>query len=90
MIPVVPSRLLSPAGNLKVMETVVAQIQMPRPGNLFHLVLLLKIFEYVAGSGDLDQCNGRIGVTPEFPDGIYHYMVTDDFPFFSRCLKGDF
>lgn len=45
-------------------------------------------FEYVEGSGDLDRCNGRIGVTPEFPGGIYYYMVTDAFPFFSRCLKG--
>ena len=47
-------------------------------------------FEYVEGLGDLDQCNGRFGVTPEFPKGIYYYMVTDEFPFFSRCLKGDF
>ena len=47
-------------------------------------------FEYIEGLGDLDECNGRIGVTPEFPEGIYYYMVTDDFPFFSRCLKGDF
>ena len=47
-------------------------------------------FEYIEGLGDLDECNGRIGVTPEFPGGIYYYMVTDDFPFFSRCLKGDF
>ena len=47
-------------------------------------------FEYIEGYGDLDECNGRIGVTPEFPEGIYYYMVTDDFPFFSRCLKGDF
>ena len=47
-------------------------------------------FEYVEGQGDLDECNGRIGVTPEFPEGIYYYMVTDDFPYFSRCLKGDF
>jgi len=47
-------------------------------------------FEYVEGYGDLDECNGRIGVTPEFPDGIYYYMVTDEFPYFSRCLKGDF
>ena len=47
-------------------------------------------YEYVEGSGDLDQCNGRVGVTPEFPDGIYYYMVTDAFPYFSRCLKGDF
>ena len=46
-------------------------------------------YEYVDGLGDLDQCNGRYGVTPEFPDGIYYYVVTDDFPFFTRCLKGD-
>ena len=47
-------------------------------------------YEYVDGLGDLDQCNGRYGVTPEFPDGIYYYVVTDNFPFFTRCLKGDF
>ena len=47
-------------------------------------------FEYIENYGDLDECNGRIGVTPEFPEGIYYYMVTDEFPFFSRCLKGDF
>ncbi len=46
-------------------------------------------YEYVEGLGDLDQCNGRFGVTPEFPNGIYYYMVTDDFPFFTRCLKGN-
>ena len=46
-------------------------------------------FEYIEGHGDLDECNGRFGVTPEFPNGIYYYMVTDDFPFFTRCLKGD-
>jgi hypothetical protein len=47
-------------------------------------------FEYVEGLGDLDECNGRIGITPEFPNGIYYYVVTDNFPFFTRCLKGDF
>jgi hypothetical protein len=46
-------------------------------------------YEYVEGLGDLDQCNGRFGVTPEFPEGIYYYVVTDDFPFFTRCLKGN-
>lgn len=44
---------------------------------------------YVAGSGDLDECNGRYGVTPEFPDGIYYYMATDTYPYFSRCVKGE-
>jgi len=47
-------------------------------------------FEYIEGLGDLDKCNGRFGVTPEFPGSIYYYMVTDAFPFFSRCFKGNF
>ncbi len=45
-------------------------------------------WEYVAGSGDLDECNGRTGVTPEFPGGIYHYLVTDRYPYVQRCVKG--
>lgn len=43
---------------------------------------------FVAGSGDLDQFNGRTGVTPEFPDGTYYYVVTDQFPFVSRSWRG--
>lgn len=45
-------------------------------------------YEYVAGSGDLDECNGRTGVTPEFPSGTYHYYGTDTYPFLQRCVKG--
>ncbi len=45
-------------------------------------------YEYVAGLGDLDECNGRTGVTPEFPNGIYHYYATDTYPFLQRCVKG--
>lgn len=45
-------------------------------------------YEYVAGLGDLDECNGRTGATPEFPNGIYHYYITDGFPFIQRCVKG--
>lgn len=45
-------------------------------------------WEYVAGLGDLDECNGRTGVTPEFPLGIYHYFATDSYPFLQRCVKG--
>lgn len=45
-------------------------------------------YEYVVGSGDLDECNGRTGVTPEFPGGIYHYYATDTYPFLQRCVKG--
>jgi hypothetical protein len=45
-------------------------------------------FEYVKGSGDLDECNGRVGITPEFPQGIYHYYITAEFPFLSRLMRG--
>ena len=41
-----------------------------------------------SNGGDLDECNGRTGVTPEFPSGIYYYVVTDSYPFAPRCLKG--
>lgn len=43
---------------------------------------------YVKGLGDLDECNGRFGVTPEFPTGICHYYITDEFPFVSRQFRG--
>ena len=33
-------------------------------------------WNYVDGLGDLDQCNGRFGPTPEYPEGIYHYVST--------------
>lgn len=44
-------------------------------------------FEYVAGSGDLDECNGRYGVTPEFPSGTYYYVLTEEFPFIPRLFR---
>ena len=45
-------------------------------------------FEYIAGLGDLDQCNGRDGVTPEFPNGTYYYVITDSYPGIPRCFVG--
>lgn len=45
-------------------------------------------FQFVKGAGDLDEANGRFGVTPEFPQGTYHYVLTDDFPFIPRLFKG--
>jgi hypothetical protein len=45
-------------------------------------------WEYVAKSGDLDECNGRTGVTPEYPQGTYYYVLTDEFPFVPRSFKG--
>ncbi|WP_165068551.1 YHYH protein [Paludisphaera rhizosphaerae] len=45
-------------------------------------------FEYDPGRGDLDECNGRTGPTPEFPDGTYYYVLTDEFPFIPRLWRG--
>ena len=46
-------------------------------------------YEYVDGLGDLDECNGRYGATPEFPDGTYYYVITDGFPRVPNCFVGD-
>ncbi|MEN9613578.1 MAG: hypothetical protein RLZZ628_4392 [Bacteroidota bacterium] len=35
-------------------------------------------YAYTAGSGDLDQYNGRTCVTPEYPSGTYCYFITLD------------
>jgi hypothetical protein len=45
-------------------------------------------WEYVPGTGTLDACNGRVGVTPEYPEGTYYYVITDEFPFVPRCFAG--
>jgi len=31
---------------------------------------------YVAASGDLDECNGLVSPTPDYPEGIYHYVMS--------------
>jgi hypothetical protein len=46
-------------------------------------------WEYVKGLGDLDECNGRVGVTPEYPEGTFHYYITEDYPFVPRFFKGE-
>lgn len=45
-------------------------------------------YEYVAGSGDLDECNGRVGVTPEYPEGTYAYFLTGEWPVIPRGFRG--
>jgi hypothetical protein len=39
-------------------------------------------FEYIAGSGTLDECNGAK------VNGIYTYFATDTYPYFPRCFVG--
>ena len=45
-------------------------------------------YEYVPGLGDLDECNGRYTVTPEFPQGTYAYFLTRGWPVIPRCFRG--
>ncbi len=47
-------------------------------------------YEYIndLASGTLDEANGRNGVTPEYPNGTYYYVMTDDFPSIPRHFKG--
>lgn len=45
-------------------------------------------YEYVDGLGRLDQANGRTGITPEYPSGIYYYILTDEFPNIPRYFRG--
>ena len=39
-------------------------------------------YEYVAGSGDLDECNGMT------VDGQYGYYISDSFPWVLNCFSG--
>lgn len=39
-------------------------------------------YSYEENYGTLDEFNGRYCVTPEFPDGVYAYFATAQFPYF--------
>lgn len=45
-------------------------------------------YEFIKDSGDLDECNGRKGVTPEYSEGTYYYIATDTYPFIPRLFRG--
>lgn len=45
-------------------------------------------YHYIENSGDLDECNGRFCVTPEFPGGTYAYFMTEKWPVVPRAFQG--
>lgn len=46
-------------------------------------------YEYVSGSGDLDECNGIAqSITVDGETFSYYYVITDDFPVIPRYLRG--
>jgi hypothetical protein len=44
-------------------------------------------YEFVSGLGTLDEANGREGITPEYPQGTYYYVLTDAFPSIPRYFR---
>ena len=80
------------ASAIKVVQSSYRKKTVPdanRPAtSLYAMGTFLQDYEYVSGLGDLDECNGRTGVTPEFPKSIYHYFATETFPYLPRCVKG--
>jgi hypothetical protein len=47
-------------------------------------------YEFIPAQSELDECGGRFGITPEYPDGIYYYILTDNWPYIPRCFKGQY
>ncbi len=50
----------------------------PPVGAQYPLGYYIEDHEYVAGLGDLDACNCRFAVTPEYPAGTWAYYATID------------
>lgn len=46
-------------------------------------------FRYKKKAGNLDRANGRFQVTPEYPDGVYCYILTTDWPVIPRRFVAD-
>ena len=47
-------------------------------------------YEYIAALSELDECGVRFAKTPEYPNGTYYYVLTDNWPYIPRCLRGEF
>lgn len=52
--------------------------QGPAVSTTYPLGDFMEDYEYISGSGDLDEHNGRFCVTPDYPNGTYAYFVTID------------
>ena len=45
-------------------------------------------YAYVAGAGTLDECNGAMTVSAEYPNGTYAYFLSETYPIVPICHKG--
>lgn len=61
-----------------ILKSMVTRTNGPNIDQTYPLGCFLEDYQYVAGSGDLDEHNGRFCKTPEYPNGTYAYFVTID------------
>jgi hypothetical protein len=47
-------------------------------------------YDYTSSLSELDECGMRFGKTPDYPEGTNYYVLTDNWPYIPRCLKGKF
>ncbi len=76
-----------------ISQTLTSSQYGPAINATFPLGRYVEDYDYVAGSGDLDQYNGRTTVTPDFPNGTYAYFVTLDAsgnPAFPYIIAGQY
>lgn len=87
--PTDPMNLSSPIKNMKGSYQLKTGTRPsnPGPGGTYD-GRFVQDWKYVSKSGDLDECNGRFGFTPEFPKGTYYYVVTDSYPWIPRYYRG--
>lgn len=84
----------NPAGGVSAFASSYALKSGARPGNGIDAPdgqydgTYVQDYEYRASLSELDECGGRFGITPEYPEGIYYYVLTDNWPYIPRCLKG--
>ena len=50
----------------------------PTVNSQYPIGSFIEDYEYIEGSGDLDEHNGRFCITPDYPEGIYSYFITID------------
>ena len=70
-----PLKVLQPSYRLKQASS---RVEGPDFDSVYVSGYYAQDYEYVNDLGDLDEHNGRTGITPEFPDGTYAYFTTVD------------
>ncbi|MDA0787539.1 MAG: YHYH protein [Proteobacteria bacterium] len=82
-----PTNATSPVAALRASYAIKNGVRSGGPGGKYDGTFV-EDYEFIAGAGDLDECNGRNTVTPDYPQGTYAYFLTESYPFIPRCFRG--